>query len=268
MTPLMILLFGVHPATAAGSGLLHAAATKTPGTLVHGLNRGIYWRPVSGLAAGKLPTTALTLVRLIAFQRSQQRGAGDYHRRPRHCACRDDRRPGLQEAQLAFLRAVVGVLDLWHTTVLTVLLGVVLGTLVSISSVGAGALGVTAIILLYSRLPTARIVGSGIVHAVPLRASPALVNKRWAQSIGIYLAHARRLSAPALFSAAICGYACWRRHWVLPKLLPLWVLWVTSGGQEIRGRAQSSRRGCWSHIRPERSSSLPWCNSFHEVTNT
>jgi len=40
--------------------------------------------------------------------------------------------------------------------------------LVSITSVGAGALGVTALILLYPRLPTARIVGSDIVHAVPL----------------------------------------------------------------------------------------------------
>ena len=43
-----------------------------------------------------------------------------------------------------------------------------LGVLVSISSVGAGAIGVTALILLYPHLPTARIVGSDIAHAVPL----------------------------------------------------------------------------------------------------
>ena len=69
---------------------------------------------------------------------------------------------------LAFFAAHVGELCPRRTAALTVLLGVVLGVLVSISSVGAGALGVTAIILLYRRLPTARIVGSDIAHAVPL----------------------------------------------------------------------------------------------------
>jgi len=69
---------------------------------------------------------------------------------------------------LAFLGAVLGELDQWRTTVLTVLLGAALGILVSISSVGAGALGVTAIILLYPGLPTPRIVGSDIAHAVPM----------------------------------------------------------------------------------------------------
>ena len=52
--------------------------------------------------------------------------------------------------------------------ILTVVLGAVLGVLVSITSVGAGAIGVTALILLYPKLPTARIVGSDIAHAVPL----------------------------------------------------------------------------------------------------
>jgi len=69
---------------------------------------------------------------------------------------------------LALFAAHVGELSLRRTAGLTVLLGAALGLLVSISSVGAGALGVTAIILLYPRLPTARIVGSDIAHAVPL----------------------------------------------------------------------------------------------------
>jgi uncharacterized protein len=51
---------------------------------------------------------------------------------------------------------------------LTILTGLVLGTLVSISSVGAGAIGVTVLIVLYPTLPTARIVGTDIAHAVPL----------------------------------------------------------------------------------------------------
>src|SRR5229473_8495198 len=67
MTPLLILLFGVHPATAVGTDLLYAAATKSGGTLVHGLNRNIDWRVVGRLAAGSVPATAVTLLALSRF---------------------------------------------------------------------------------------------------------------------------------------------------------------------------------------------------------
>jgi uncharacterized protein len=52
MTPLLILLFGIHPAAAVGTDLLYAAATKTAGSLVHGFNRTIDWRVVRRLATG------------------------------------------------------------------------------------------------------------------------------------------------------------------------------------------------------------------------
>jgi uncharacterized membrane protein YfcA len=55
-----------------------------------------------------------------------------------------------------------------RTHLLTILLGAILGVLVSLSSVGAGAIGVTVLILLYPKLPVARLVGSDIAHAVPL----------------------------------------------------------------------------------------------------
>src|SRR5437660_2847260 len=64
MTPLLILLFGIHPATAVGTDLLYACATKTGGTLVHGASRTIEWRVVGRLAAGSVPATAVTLVAL------------------------------------------------------------------------------------------------------------------------------------------------------------------------------------------------------------
>src|ERR1700759_3991261 len=67
MTPLLILLFGIHPATAVGTDLLYAAATKSGGTLGHGLNRNIDWRIVGRLAAGSVPMTALTLLALSGF---------------------------------------------------------------------------------------------------------------------------------------------------------------------------------------------------------
>src|SRR2546427_4518266 len=62
MTPLLILLFGVHPATAVGTDLLFAAATKTGGSLVHGLARTIHWPAVIRLACGSIPASVLTLV--------------------------------------------------------------------------------------------------------------------------------------------------------------------------------------------------------------
>src|SRR6202048_5070590 len=61
MTPLLILLFGIHPATAVGTDLLYAAATKTGGSLVHGLGRSIHWPVVALLACGSLPPSILTL---------------------------------------------------------------------------------------------------------------------------------------------------------------------------------------------------------------
>ena len=61
MTPLLILLFGIHPATAVGTDLLYAAATKTGGSLVHGWARSIHWGVVGRLACGSLPASILTL---------------------------------------------------------------------------------------------------------------------------------------------------------------------------------------------------------------
>src|SRR5271155_4176594 len=61
MTPVLILLFGIHPAAAVGTDLLHAAATKTAGSIVHGFNRTIDWRVVRRLAAGSVPMTVITI---------------------------------------------------------------------------------------------------------------------------------------------------------------------------------------------------------------
>jgi len=61
MTPLLILLFGVHPSTAVGTDLLYAAATKTGGSVVHGWARSVHWPAVLRLACGSIPASALTL---------------------------------------------------------------------------------------------------------------------------------------------------------------------------------------------------------------
>src|SRR3954468_16857984 len=67
MTPLLVLLFGIHPVTAVGTDLFFAAATKTAGTLVHGLRGTVRWGIVGRLACGSVPATGLTLLGLSYF---------------------------------------------------------------------------------------------------------------------------------------------------------------------------------------------------------
>src|SRR5579871_3479885 len=64
MTPILILLFGIHPLSAVGTDLLYASATKTCVTFVHGFNKTIDWRVVRRLALGSIPFTALTIFAL------------------------------------------------------------------------------------------------------------------------------------------------------------------------------------------------------------
>jgi uncharacterized membrane protein YfcA len=168
MTPILILLFGVSPATAVGTDLLFAAATKTVGSIVHGHNQTIDWRVVRRLATGSIPATALALI-VLAYLNAKGGGAHGlitgvlsmallltagvliarnriYSRYAQRLAALDDRTIGR----------------------LTIVMGAALGLMVTFSSVGAGAIGVTALVLLYPRASMARIVGSDIAHAVPL----------------------------------------------------------------------------------------------------
>src|SRR5271169_5182985 len=168
MTPLLILLFGIDPATAVGTDLLYAAATKCAGTLVHGFNRSIDWQIVGRLAAGSVPMTALTLLALSHFGIYSQAAHGVITGVLSGALAATAAVLIFRKKILAFYAAHVGELAPRRTAILTVLVGAILGLLVSISSVGAGALGVTAIILLYPRLPMARLVGTDIAHAVPL----------------------------------------------------------------------------------------------------
>jgi len=168
MTPLLILLFGIHPATAVGTDLLYAAATKSAGTLVHGLNRNIDWRIVRRLAVGSVPMTALTLLVLSRFGVHSDTVYGVITGMLSGALGATAAALIFRKEILAFYAVRVGELAPRRTALLTVSVGAVLGLLVLISSVGAGALGVIALILLYPRLPTRQIVGSDIAHAVPL----------------------------------------------------------------------------------------------------
>ncbi|RJX71225.1 sulfite exporter TauE/SafE family protein [Tsuneonella suprasediminis] len=167
MTPLLVLMFGVAPQTAVGTDLLFAAVTKTVGVGVHHGRQTIDWKIVRRLAIGSIPAALLTLMALNTF--------GQLGKNTSHMV--------LIVLGVLLLITSVGLLfqrrlmtygathqfaHSTHSFAPTVALGAVLGLLVTITSVGAGAIGATILLLLYRRIPVARIVGSDIAHAVPL----------------------------------------------------------------------------------------------------
>ncbi|HWA68949.1 MAG TPA: sulfite exporter TauE/SafE family protein [Rhizomicrobium sp.] len=168
MTPLLILLFHVHPVTAVGTDLIYASVTKTGGSLVHGFNKTIDWRIVRRLASGSLPAALLTLTLLWALKIDQASYSALVTKVLGVALLLTAAAVLLRRKLLASYAQRVGVMSERRTLVYTVATGVALGVLVTISSVGAGALGVTALLLLYPELSVVKIAGSDIAHAVPL----------------------------------------------------------------------------------------------------
>ena len=173
MTPLLVLMFGIHPSVAVGTDLLYAAITKAGGTLAHGLKGTVDWKITRLLATGSLPAAAITLLLIGHFAPGGIEGAAHLIQVALGVAL------VLTAVALIFrkrIQAYAGArsggrpADPARTARLTIITGAVLGVLVSISSVGAGALGVTALFFLYPAMPALRIVGSDIAHAVPLTA--------------------------------------------------------------------------------------------------
>jgi uncharacterized membrane protein YfcA len=168
MTPLLILLFGIAPVTAVGTDLLYASMTKTGGSLVHGYNRTIDWPLVGRLALGSVPAAILTLTALYLLKINGGQANTLITKTLSVALLFTSLSLILRRFLLAFYVQRVGELSPKLTARLTTLTGMILGILVSLTSVGAGALGVTALILLYPKMDVRRIVGSDIAHAVPL----------------------------------------------------------------------------------------------------
>ena len=174
MTPLLVFLFGFKPAVAVGTDLLFAAITKTGGVFVHhGSHKSVEWRIVALLATGSLPASIATLYALNHFAKV---GKDISHIMTFTL--------GIALILTAFAliyRCALqrkGNIEDRHTPErfqhlqdpMTVVIGLVLGVLVTMSSVGAGALGTVALLFLYPRLPTLKVVGTDLAHAIPLTA--------------------------------------------------------------------------------------------------
>ncbi|MFY9961385.1 sulfite exporter TauE/SafE family protein [Pseudomonas sp.] len=170
MTPIL-LWFGISPATAVGTDLLYAAITKASGVWVHGKNKNIDWKITGWLTLGSVPAAALTLWFLSSLDADTQ-AANAVIKQGLAVVLILTALAILFKSKLqAFASKHAG--DRYHLSgralnVLTVITGIVLGVMVSLTSIGAGALGTVALFLLYPYLVTRRLVGTEIAHAVPL----------------------------------------------------------------------------------------------------
>lgn len=173
MTPILIFFFGVKPYLAVGTDLLFAAFTKAGGTLRLARARLVNWRIVGTLSAGSIPAAGITLYILHhvgpanpAVQRLMTDTLGVAllltAAATLYKAVRGKTLPATlaqgQETQAARPRH-------WS---LPLLLGALVGTLVTLTSVGAGAIGVSVLLIIYPLLPLPRIVAADIAYAVPL----------------------------------------------------------------------------------------------------
>ncbi|MEO8154674.1 MAG: sulfite exporter TauE/SafE family protein [Rhizobacter sp.] len=167
MTPLLLTVFKLHPAVAIGTDLWFAAITKTSGAVAHQRHGHVDYKILGLLLAGSIPASIATLS-LMHFTGITKGWASAL----------------TFSLGIALLLTAVTVAykKVWHQMGLrlerwipesrkpffTVLSGLILGVLVTLSSIGAGAIGATLILLLYPRLEARRLVGTDIAHAVPL----------------------------------------------------------------------------------------------------
>jgi uncharacterized membrane protein YfcA len=171
MTPLLVLVFGVAPATAVGTDLLYAALTKMGGSWAHSRRGTVDWKVARLLATGSLPAALLSIwmLKSLALDEKSLRAliTGVLSVALVLTALALLLKPYLQKLGRRADGAIYE-LHAHHLPGATILTGAVLGALVTLSSVGAGALGVVVLLFLYPRLPMAKIVGTDIAHAVPL----------------------------------------------------------------------------------------------------
>lgn len=167
MTPILLLFFHIKPVVAVGTDLLFASVTKSTGILAHGKLGNIDWRIVKLLALGSVPASIFTLW-LLSQMDIESTKAIETIKFWLGIALIVTSVAVLLRQKLIELAANDQWVSQPYVKPLTIILGVILGTLVTLTSVGAGALGLTALILLYPKQKITTLVGTDIAHAVPL----------------------------------------------------------------------------------------------------
>ena len=167
MTPILLIFFNVKAAVAVGTDLLYASITKSVGIFAHGKLGNIDWKIVRLLAFGSIPASIITVLYLKDLNIASDATVNNI-KFWLGIALLLTSLSVLFRNQLAQLSKTGEWINPKYTPSLTIILGVILGFLVTLTSVGAGALGVTALLILYPKTPITKIIGSDVAHAVPL----------------------------------------------------------------------------------------------------
>lgn len=179
MTPLL-LLFGIPPHIAVGTDLLYAAITKASGVVAHHRQKTIRWSITLLMVAGSIPTAIITGIILSFYFDDYQQYTG------------------IITSSLGVMLVITAILLLFRKKLqlfaekqsnlnkkswlqakrvpITIFMGVILGVFVTLSSVGAGAIGTVILLILYPYLRSIQIVGTDLAHAVPLTLVGGLVH--------------------------------------------------------------------------------------------
>ena len=169
MTPILILFCNVKPAIAVGTDLLYASISKAFGVVLHKKNGSVDWKLVAWMAAGSLPATVLTLLALHRLE--PEPGLDQLIKMVLSVAIIVTATFALVQEPLLRLISRHGMAPSadWLARMqrpLTLLSGTLIGVLVTISSVGAGVIGMMLLLLLYPKHPPIKLVGSDLAHAV------------------------------------------------------------------------------------------------------
>jgi uncharacterized membrane protein YfcA len=167
MTPILMIFFNVKAIVAVGTDLLYASITKSVGIFAHGKLGNIDWKIVRLLAYGSIPAAIATTLYLRQSGIASDETVASI-KFWLGIALLLTSLSVLFRNQLTKLSKTGHWVNPSYTPTLTLVLGLILGFMVTLTSVGAGALGVTALLILYPKVPITRIVGTDVAHAVPL----------------------------------------------------------------------------------------------------
>ena len=178
MTPILVLGFGIKPVVAVGTDLLYAAITKSGGIFVHHKHGNIQWRIVSLLSIGSIPASLIALLYL------------------KHLDGQDINYDHVIMSTLSVALILTAIFLLTGSYLqslskhesfrfvklaheryrkhITIFAGVMIGLLVTVSSVGAGAIGAAILFFLYPELKTIKIAATDLAHAIPITAIAGL----------------------------------------------------------------------------------------------
>lgn len=169
MTPILILFYGISPKLAVGTDLLYASISKSWGVALHGRNGSMEWRIVGWLSLGSVPA-ALAMLAFISSHGTSEDLDRWIKLTLAIAVITTATFTLLQEPILKLVKRSTSAEGLTfferHQKLGTVLSGVLIGAVVTISSVGAGVIGMMLLLMLYPKQQPLSLVGSDLAHAV------------------------------------------------------------------------------------------------------